>query len=145
MVMRATARTRRWVPCGVEAARLRLSSVLRTHRGQLLAPVPAWDSLGQLQGARVVGWLQFTERPMKRVLILCLLCTPVYGQSYWPNLAGQRYCDLRAVGVTHEQALPAAIRENWSDTRPPAPTVTVEGQDMTLDTIDLARWVARCR
>jgi hypothetical protein len=33
---------------------------LWTHRGQLLAPLPAWDSLGQLQGVRVVGWCSFT-------------------------------------------------------------------------------------
>jgi hypothetical protein len=56
---------------------MRLSSVLRTHRGQLLAPVPAWDSLGQLQGARVVGWLQFTYvYPMAHItdndLLLCI-------------------------------------------------------------------------
>jgi hypothetical protein len=82
---------------------------------------------------------------MKQALLLCLLCTPVHAQSFWPNLSGQRYCELRAIGVSHEQALTAAIRENWSNTRPPAPTVTFEGQDMTLDTIDLAQWVAKCR
>ena len=53
MTKLTTARTKRWLPCGVEAARLSLSSVLvpsRTAAGSSLAS-------GALGGSkRVVGW-----------------------------------------------------------------------------------------
>jgi hypothetical protein len=66
MVLRiATTRTRWWVLCEVEAAGSSLTPVLWTHRGQPVAPLPAWESLGRLQGARVVGW-----HPMLRPVVM---------------------------------------------------------------------------
>jgi hypothetical protein len=79
------------------------------------------------------------------ISLLCLLAGPAAAQSFYPNLAGARYCSLRSVGVAHEEALTVAMQENWSNTRAPAPMVTVNGQRVTLDAVDLANWVVRCR
>ena len=47
MVMRATARTRRWVPLRCWRTKGDAPLIgLRTHRGQLLAPLPAWEAIG---------------------------------------------------------------------------------------------------
>ena len=79
------------------------------------------------------------------ISLLCLLGGPATAQSFYPNLAGARYCSLRSVGVGHEEALTVAMQENWSNSRPPAAAVTVNGQRVTLDAVDLANWVVRCR
>jgi hypothetical protein len=57
MTKRAAARTRRWVPCEVEAAGMRLSSVygpIAVSRWHQLA----WR-IGRLQGVWVVGWFSW--------------------------------------------------------------------------------------
>lgn len=75
--------------------------------------------------------------------LLLLLATPAAAQSYYPNSAGNRYCDLRRLGVDKEQAIRIAVREHWAPERQSL-TVTVGGKVYLLDDLDFARWVVRC-
>lgn len=80
----------------------------------------------------------------KLFLLLPLLCaSPVAAASFFPNLAGQRYCDLRSAGATHEQALSTAIRENFSMDREQV-MVEAYGKQYSTDVVELARLVMRC-
>jgi hypothetical protein len=81
---------------------------------------------------------------MKALLLSLLLAAPVTAQTILPHLAGHRYCTLRRMGVSHEEALKVAIRENL-DLHGKQTMVTINGNQYGTDTLDLARWVARCR
>jgi hypothetical protein len=81
---------------------------------------------------------------MKALILIALLAGPAAAQGFYGNLAGSRYCQLRRIGVTHDQALTAAIKENWSDRRRSV-TVMVSGNQVSTDMIDMAEWVSRCQ
>lgn len=76
--------------------------------------------------------------------IALLLAAPVSAQSIYPNIAGDRYCALRRIGVSHDEALTIAIRDGYSHDRQPV-MVTVNGQRRSLDLVEFARWVVRCQ
>lgn len=77
-------------------------------------------------------------------LLLVLLAGPASAQSFYPNIAGSRYCELRSLGASQQEAIRAAIAENWSNTRIPQ-EVVISGSRTSLDIIDFRRWVARCK
>lgn len=76
--------------------------------------------------------------------IALLVAAPVAAQSIYPNIAGARYCTLRGMGVSHDEALTIAIRDGYSHDRQPV-MVTVDGQRRSLDVVEFARWVTRCQ
>lgn len=81
---------------------------------------------------------------MTRLLLpLLLLTTPASAQTFWPNLAGARYCQLRAMGIDAKQAVDIAMRENWRPNAQPT-MVEYQGQMVALEVLDMAGWAARC-
>jgi hypothetical protein len=48
------------------------------------------------------------------------------------------------MGVSQQEAIRVAMSENWSQYRQPV-WVTVNGERITTDAIDMARWAARCQ
>lgn len=80
---------------------------------------------------------------MKMILTLLLLCSPAAAQSFYPNLAGQRYCQLRGYGVGHDDAFRIAITENYAPDRPKVP-VTAHGVSTYTDVLDFYGWLQRC-
>lgn len=83
---------------------------------------------------------------LQKTLLLSALLFPstVQAQSFYPNLSGARYCQLRSMGVEQKRAIGIAISENWSNTRKPV-WVTINGERVNLDAVDMARWAARCQ
>ena len=81
---------------------------------------------------------------MKFLFVLLLLISPsVKAQSYYPNLAGQRYCELRLFGLDKDQARRIAMYENWDPHRY-SPMVTTSNGSYSLDDLDFARWIVQC-
>lgn len=81
---------------------------------------------------------------MTRLLVfLVLFAGSATAQSFWPNLAGARYCELRKLGISREEAVTVAMRENW---RPDEQPIMVEynGKPVALPVLDMARWIKRC-
>lgn len=74
-------------------------------------------------------------RPRLAVLLAvaaaALLPTGALAQSFYPNLAGARFCRLRQMGVSPEAAQTAAIRENWSPYRQEIPVRSPWTNQMT--------------
>ena len=83
---------------------------------------------------------------MRHLLPLLLLAMPLQAaaQSYYPNLAGARYCQLRQMGIDKRQAVELAMRENWAPRRQ-SPTVVRDGKTYRLDDLDFATWMVRCQ
>ena len=82
---------------------------------------------------------------MLRILtLLTLLAGPAAAQSIEPHAAGARYCQLRGSGIDHDQSLTTAIRETLDLGRVPVMVVR-DGKPTSLDVIDFARVVVRCR
>lgn len=83
---------------------------------------------------------------MKQLLtaLLVLAASPALGQSFYPNIAGQRYCDLRKVGVSSDEAIKAAIKDNIAPYRT-SPKVMVSGIELSLDQLDFIEYVKRCQ
>lgn len=83
---------------------------------------------------------------MKTLLCsLLLLCSPAsaLAQSFYPNLAALRYCDLRSAGVVHEQAMRIALLENWDSERPSI-SVTAHGVNTSTDVLDFVMTTRKC-
>lgn len=75
---------------------------------------------------------------------LALLPLPALAQSFYPNLAGSRYCTLRTYGVSRQQAMRAAISENWEHTRA-VYMVTAYGQQISTDVLEMSNFIrVRC-
>ena len=82
---------------------------------------------------------------MFRVLtLLVLLAGPAAAQSVDPAIGGPRYCQLRKSGVGHDQALAVAIRDSLDLARVPV-MVIQDGVPVSVDVLDFARVVIRCR
>jgi hypothetical protein len=82
---------------------------------------------------------------MFRVLtLLALLAGPADAQSVNPSIGGPRYCQLRESGISHDQALTVAIRDSLDLKRVPV-MVVQDGKPVSLDVVDFARVVVRCR
>jgi hypothetical protein len=71
-----------------------------------------------------------------------LLMAPAYSQSFYPNLYGLRFCQLRELGVSADEARKVAMAENWSSTRRPVMT-TYDGQPISTDVLESAYFVTR--
>ncbi len=71
---------------------------------------------------------------------LILLPTSASAQSFYPNLTGERYCQLRRMGIDQKSALIAAMRENIAPGRD-SPSVYYDNQWVTLDAIDLTNYI----
>jgi hypothetical protein len=54
---------------------------------------------------------------MKAFFLLLLLAAPVSAQSIHPTLYGQRYCQLRALGVDDAAARKAAVAHSYDRNR----------------------------
>jgi len=82
---------------------------------------------------------------MKHLLLALLLALPLQAaaQSYYPNLAGARYCQLRQMGIDKDQAIELAMRENWEPERQSL-TVVRDGKTWRLDDLDFAAWMVDC-
>jgi hypothetical protein len=80
----------------------------------------------------------------RALTLLVLLTSPAAAQSVNPSIGGPRYCQLRESGISHDQALTVAIRESLDLTRVPA-MVVQDGKPVSLDVVDFARVVVRCR
>lgn len=82
---------------------------------------------------------------MKSFFLILMLATPAAAQSFYPNLTGIRYCELRRLGVEKHQAARAAIAANLAPNRQ-SPLVKVNGELFTLDEVDFAtRWLVACK
>jgi hypothetical protein len=90
------------------------------------------------------AWSRFHGVRTITALLILFFSMPAHAQSFYPNLAGARYCQLRRLGIERGEALRTAMTENWDPNRKSL-TVTRDGQELTLDQIDLAQWVVRCR
>jgi hypothetical protein len=79
---------------------------------------------------------------MKPLLLVAslLLAAPATAQSFYPNLFGNRFCELRRMGIDATQARDAAMSESWSNSRP-VTYVTYQGKQVSLDVLDAARYV----
>jgi hypothetical protein len=73
-----------------------------------------------------------------------LLGGPALAQSFYPNTAGHRYCQLRVMGVSSDEALSVAISESYSADRKPV-MVMVNGKQYSTDVLDFSRWAAKCK
>jgi len=89
---------------------------------------------------------------MKRALLL-LSALALFPQAVsaktqlklFGNLAGAEYCRMRAVGVSHNQALDVAISENISSTMREPVITTGGGTETTIGTLDMIDYIdARC-
>jgi hypothetical protein len=65
------------------------------------------------------------------------------GLKVFGTLAGVEYCKLRAAGVSHDQALDFAIRDNMSRTMREPVFRTAGGQETRPSAIDFANYVSR--
>jgi hypothetical protein len=78
-----------------------------------------------------------------KLLILAaslMLATPVSAQSFFPNLFGSRFCQLRQMGIDVAEARKIAMAEAWSQYRQPV-YVDYKGTRTTLDVLDASRYV----
>ena len=81
---------------------------------------------------------------MKHFLFFVIFFTaPALAQSFYPNLAGQRYCQLRQLGMERGLALRTSIEENLAKDRV-SPRVFVNGRSMTMDQLEMVHLVLRC-
>jgi hypothetical protein len=71
-----------------------------------------------------------------------LLMAPAYSQSFYPNLYGQRFCQLREMGVGADEARAVAMTENYSNSRQRVMT-TYNGKPVSTDVLESAFYVAR--
>ncbi len=71
-----------------------------------------------------------------------LLMAPAYSQSFYPNLYGLRFCQLRDLGVSANEARKVSMAENWSSSRQRVMT-TYEGQPVSTDVLESVYFVAR--
>jgi hypothetical protein len=71
-----------------------------------------------------------------------LAASPALAQSFYPNLYGLRYCQLRDLGVSANEARKSAMAENWSRTRRPIMT-TYEGKPVSTDVLESVYFISR--
>jgi hypothetical protein len=71
---------------------------------------------------------------------LLLSSAPALSQSFFPNLYGARFCELRSMGVSESEARAAAMSEAYSRYRQPT-MVTYNGKPVSLDVLDAARFI----
>ena len=81
---------------------------------------------------------------MKILFCWLLLCSPALAQSFYPNLAALRYCELRSAAVGHEQAMRIALMEHWDSDRLPV-DVTAHGVNTTTDILDFVLITRKCQ
>ena len=81
---------------------------------------------------------------LRALILLAVLAGPAVAQSINPTLAGVRSCGLRRSGINHDQALTVAINENMDLDRQPV-MVMRGGTSVSLDVVDLARFVRLCK
>lgn len=78
-------------------------------------------------------------KPITLVAAL-LVAAPASAQSFYPNLYGSRFCELRRMGIDVEEARKVAMTEAWSRYRQ-VTYVTFQGKLYSLDVLDGARYV----
>ena len=74
-------------------------------------------------------------------LTLAAPASPALAQSFFPNLAGMRYCELRQMGVSQMEAMTVSMRENWSSSRPRIEVKAFNGGTYTTDVLSLTRYI----
>lgn len=81
---------------------------------------------------------------MKPLILVAslLLAAPASAQSFYPNLFGSRFCELRRLGVSPDEARKVAMNEAWSQSREVV-YVTHQGKRERLDVLDAASYVFR--
>ena len=71
-----------------------------------------------------------------------LLTLPAQAGSFYPNLFGAKYCELRALGVETKEAIKVSIQQNWSVTRE-TPSVTIDGKQYSLDVLEGSNYIKK--
>lgn len=62
-----------------------------------------------------------------------------------PTMYAREYCSLRELGVSREEAMNSAIATSYVDSLPDLPTVTIDGSEVSTDSVRAARAVeSRC-
>ena len=69
-----------------------------------------------------------------------LLTLPAQAGSFYPNLYGVRYCELRRAGIERQEAIKVAMAENWSSSRQSV-KVTIQGQQVSTDSLTAALYI----
>lgn len=64
--------------------------------------------------------------------------TIVFASAIDPNLYADRYCALRRLGISREEATRQAVKYSLDFTKPNPPAVTHYGIQTTQDTVDAA-------
>ena len=74
--------------------------------------------------------------------LLPLTASVAQADIRYPNTAGSKFCELRAAGVSKEQALDVAIRDNW-DSDYTARTFTREdGTTIDEDVMEMSSYIS---
>lgn len=71
-----------------------------------------------------------------------LAASPALAQSFYPVMYGARFCELRRIGISADQARKIAMDESWSSTRQRV-TVDYYGKPVSTDVLDSAAYVVR--
>jgi hypothetical protein len=80
-------------------------------------------------------------RIIPAIALLLAAASPAVAQSFDPIKYGTRYCELRSLTLSQNDASRVAMTEAWSDTRPPK-WVVYKGQRIMMDVLDAARYVS---
>jgi len=80
-------------------------------------------------------------RIIPTIALLLSATSPALAQSFDPIKYGTRYCELRALTLSQNDASRVAMTEAWSDTRSPK-WVVYKGQRIMMDVLDAARYVS---
>jgi len=81
-------------------------------------------------------------KPLMITMVLALT-SPVMAQSFQPEAAALRYCQLRRAGIESDDAMRAALTEYYDRNRQ-SPMVKYKGGEYTSDQLAFADLIADC-
>lgn len=92
------------------------------------APIRAAFALGTV--SVVAGWLALTGG-----------LPPASAQALFPNSAGAQFCMLRGVGVSYNEALRSAVRDNIDNSAPRRMVTMGNGSVVDVTTIQMVDYI----
>ena len=83
---------------------------------------------------------------MKSLVVLLALLPLSFGAAQadirYPNTAGSKFCELRAAGVSKEQALEVAIQDNWDSSYTARTFTREDGTTIDEDVMEMSSYIS---
>lgn len=73
--------------------------------------------------------------------LLPLTASAAQADIRYPNTAGSDFCELRAAGVSKEQALEVAIRDNWDSSYTARTFTREDGTTIDEDVMEMSSYI----